>query len=103
DWLKPCVVKYLWLVNRNYRALDLVGEAAVISEILGNIVDLPSHFSAQLAVVARLRFSQRVDVAFDQFSELGKESATIARRKPGPWTFQRAHRRTHSTIHILRV
>ena len=57
------------LVGRNDRALDLVGQAAVVAIPLGHVLGLAAHLRDQLAVVAHLDFRQPGRVALDQVGQ----------------------------------
>jgi hypothetical protein len=57
------------LVQGDDRALDLVGEPAVVVEPLGQIAQLPVHLGEQLAVVANLYLGQAAGVHGDGVPE----------------------------------
>ena len=82
------------LVRRDHRTLHLVGEAAVILEVVAHVPDLGARLRQDLAVVALLDRGQPVDVGDDEIAEPPQQVAALRRAHPRPLALgQRALRR----------
>ena len=74
------VVEDVGLVGRDDRALDLVGQPAVVVVPLRHVGRLRAHLGVELAVVARFDLGEARGVLGDQVAEL----AAAARRAATP-------------------
>ena len=71
-------------VGGHHGALNLVGEAAVVVEPLGQILGLRVHLRHQLAVVAHLDLGQMLGVLLDQAADAAQQLAARGLRHGGP-------------------
>ncbi len=75
------------LVDRQIGALDLVGDAGIITIIVGDIGDLRRGLADDLAGVARLQFRKFLRIGSNEIGEPVEELATLRRRRLRPGAF----------------
>ena len=80
------VVEVVRPVDRHHRALDLVGQPAVVIEPLGHVLGLRRHLRDQLAVVAHLDLAQVLGVLLDQPGDAAHHLAARGLRHLRPGT-----------------
>ena len=73
----PRVVEDVGLVDRNHRAFDLVGHAAVVPVPVRNVIALTEHLGKQFAVVANLVFGEFSRVIADEIAKLVHHCAAL--------------------------
>ena len=66
-----------FLVGRDDRTLDLVGQAGVVLEIVAHVLDLRGHLGRQLAVVALLDLGEAPRIGRDRFPEFPEGVAAL--------------------------
>ena len=102
DRLLEDVVEVVRPIDRHHRALDFVGEPAVVIEPLRHVLGLRHHLRDQLAVVAHLDLAQVLGVLLDQLRDAAHAScrapsassaATARSRRRGRRPRRRGRRR----------
>ena len=94
-------VEIALLVERDDRALDLVGQAAEVVVPLRHVVELGRHLGEQLAVVAHLDLGQVLGVLRHQVAQLAQQRAALGRRHLRPRAVgEGSMRGTHRMIGI---
>ena len=100
--LPPCVVEDVGLVGGHHRALDLVGQAAVVVVPLRHVRRVREHLGIQLAVVADVDLGQTGRVLGHQLTQPPQQHAAPGGRHARPLPRrERAVRGTHGAVHVL--
>ena len=91
-------------VDRHHRALDLIGQAAVVVEPLRQVLGLRVHLRHQLAVVAHLDLGQVLGMLLDQPGDAAQHLAARGLRHGRPRALvEGAPGRLAGAIHVLGV
>jgi ParB family chromosome partitioning protein len=91
------------LVDRQHRALDLVGKAAEIVVPLRRVAQLQAHLGDQLAVVADLDPGEPLGVLRDEVAEPAQQVPALGRIQRRPVAvLEGPLRRRDGAVHVLR-